>query len=105
MPLIQTKIRMFYRPYITDPSHIVHRLKKDASGTIKWSDDTSTHNHILYHGVGGSHIKEFISCSAQEQQIWEIISREILNLSLNVKFCISKNMAPFLYVFRTGPCS
>ena len=46
-----------------------------------------------------------LCCSAQEQQIWEIISREILNLSLNAKFCISQNMAPFLYVFRTGPCS
>ena len=34
-----------------------------------------------------------ISCSAQEQQIWEIILREILNLSLNAKFCISKNLA------------
>ena len=43
--------------------------------------------------------------SAQEQQIWKIISREIFNLSLNVKFCISKNMAFFLCVFRTGPCS
>ena len=46
-----------------------------------------------------------LSCSAQEQQIWKIVSREILNLSLKVKFCISKNMALFLYVFRTGPCS
>ena len=48
---------------------------------------------------------EKLSYSAQEQQIWKIISREILNLFLNAKFCISKNMAPFLYVFRTGPCS
>ena len=38
-----------------------------------------------------------ICCSAQELQIWEIISREILNLSLNAKFYISKNMALFLY--------
>ena len=45
-----------------------------------------------------------VRCSAQEEQIWKIISREILNLSLNAKFCISKNMAPLLYVFRTGPC-
>ena len=45
-----------------------------------------------------------LSCSAREQQIWKIISGEILNLSLNAKFCISKNMAHFLYVFRTGPC-
>ena len=45
-----------------------------------------------------------VSCSAQEKQFWKIILREILNLSLNAKFCISKNMAPFLYVFRTGPC-
>ena len=45
-----------------------------------------------------------LSGSAQEQQILKIISREILNLSLNANFCISKNMAPFLYVFRTGPC-
>ena len=49
--------------------------------------------------------QKLICCSAQEQQIWKIVSREILNLSLKVKFCISKNMAPFLYVFRTGPCS
>ena len=45
-----------------------------------------------------------LSCSAQEEQVWKIISRKILNLSLNAKFCIFKNMAPFLYVFRTGPC-
>ena len=41
---------------------------------------------------------------AHEQQIWQVISREILNLSLNSKICISKNMALFLYVFGIGPC-
>merc|ERR1712148_5015 len=57
----------------------------------------------LINPIGMSH-ENYISCSAQEQQIWKIISREILNLSLNAKNCISKNMAPFLYVFRTKFC-
>ena len=49
-------------------------------------------------------ICSWISYSAQEQQIWKIVLHEILNLSLNAKFCISKNMALFLYVFTTGSC-
>ena len=36
-----------------------------------------------------------LSRGAHEQQIWQVISRKILNLSLNAKICISKNMALF----------
>ena len=45
-----------------------------------------------------------LSRSALNQQIWEVILHEILNLSWNAEICISKNMALFLYVFRIGPC-
>ena len=48
--------------------------------------------------------KKSLGRGAHEQQIWKVISREILNLSRNAKICISKNMALFLYVFRIGPC-
>ena len=45
-----------------------------------------------------------LSRSAHEQQIWKGISREILNLPLNAKICISKIIALFWYLFRKGPC-
>ena len=45
-----------------------------------------------------------ISRGVHEQQIWQVILREILNLCLNAKICIFKKMALFLYVFRLEPC-
>ena len=41
---------------------------------------------------------------AHKQQISVVISREILNLFLNAKICIFKNIAFSLYVFRIGLC-
>ena len=38
-------------------------------------------------------LKTSLCRGAHEQQIWQVISRKILNLSLNAKICISKNMA------------
>ena len=41
-------------------------------------------------------MKWALSRGAHEQQIWEVILREILNLSWNAKICISENKAMFL---------